>query len=108
MSEKEEKILYTASYAGEEPEKASSPFVMAIAAAEAVTTRTALRAYKNIDIIYIGFFIFLPFISIHLFSNVLFSTVQVIGKILSLPCLIANHMPKIATINKTYYINYLN
>jgi len=32
MSEKEEKILYTASYAGEEPEKASSPFVMANAA----------------------------------------------------------------------------
>lgn len=32
MSEKEEKILYTGSYAGEEPEKASSPFVMANAA----------------------------------------------------------------------------
>ncbi len=32
MSEKEEKILYTASHAGEEPEKASSPFVMANAA----------------------------------------------------------------------------
>ena len=32
MTEKEEKILYTASYAGEEPEKASSPFVMANAA----------------------------------------------------------------------------
>jgi len=32
MSEKEEKILYTASCAGEEPEKASSPFVMANAA----------------------------------------------------------------------------
>lgn len=32
MSEKQEKILYTASYGGEEPEKASSPFVMANAA----------------------------------------------------------------------------
>jgi predicted peroxiredoxin len=32
MTEKEEKILYTASYGGEEPEKASFPFVMALAA----------------------------------------------------------------------------
>ena len=32
MSEKEEKILYTGSYGGEDPEKASSPFVMANAA----------------------------------------------------------------------------
>jgi uncharacterized protein involved in oxidation of intracellular sulfur len=29
MSEKEEKILYTATHAGEDPEKASMPFVMA-------------------------------------------------------------------------------
>ncbi|MCK5635151.1 MAG: DsrE family protein, partial [Anaerolineales bacterium] len=32
MSEKEEKILYTGSCAGEDPEKASMPFVMANAA----------------------------------------------------------------------------
>ena len=32
MSEKEEKILYTGSYGGEDPEKASTPFVMANAA----------------------------------------------------------------------------
>ena len=32
MSEKQEKILYTGSFAGEEPEKASMPFVMANAA----------------------------------------------------------------------------
>jgi predicted peroxiredoxin len=32
MTEKEEKILYTGSHAGEDPEKASVPFVMANAA----------------------------------------------------------------------------
>jgi len=32
MTEKEERILYTASHAGEDPEKASMPFVMANAA----------------------------------------------------------------------------